>query len=238
VAVSQAWTPFPDCTGVITNRDQDAEVINIEFEYRSSSFWEHRAECTALAEHAPAAKWWVVCWHDDLSAHRRDDLPGVEVVSLREILLREGRAQAEYVVLNWYDGEPADPVRPEDVESKFNWRAKGLSPDRQRIVERLRSYSRSDYVVQWLPRPDIPAFTVRIGGIESFKVAATGTIAFLCPRWPEDRRTAVLERLATECGNNWFIGKERRKKSCDLTAIFRAPEDVEPLVAVLRGLSS
>ena len=69
------------------------------------------------------------------------------------MLLRNGRAQAERVSINWYDGEPADPIRPEDVEQKFIWRVQGLKPACREIIDTLRSYDGPDYTVQWLPRP-------------------------------------------------------------------------------------
>ena len=88
--------------------------------------------------------------------------------------------------------------------------------------------------------PDIPGFTVRIAGIECFKVCANGNIAFPCHRWPKpvDRRTAVLESLADALGNDWFKGREAKKKSCDVTFFLRGHDDVEPLVEALRKLSS
>jgi hypothetical protein len=164
----------------------------------------------------------------------------LEVLSLRELLLKEGRPHAETIVLNWYDGEPSDPIRPKDVEKKFDWRSQGLSQEQRQIIDRLRYFDSPDYVPEWLPRPDIPGFTVRIAGIECFKVSANGTIAFPCHRWPKpvDRRTAVLERLADALGNEWFKGREAKKKSCDVSFLFRGPDDVKPLVEALSELSS
>jgi len=240
VAVSQAWTPFPDCIAIKTAPDAAMQVVHVEFEYRSSSFWSHRSEWRQLALAGGSAGWWVVCWHDDLDNRRRQDLPGLEVISLRELLVKKGRPYAEAIVLNWYDGDPSDPIRPKDVESKFDWRSQGLSRAQQRIIDRLRHFDSADYALEWLPRPDIPCFTVRISGVECFKVSANGTIAFPCHRWPEplDRRTAVLEKLAEALGNEWFKGRETKKKSCELTYLFRGPEDIEPLVEALRKLSS
>ena len=115
------------------------QVVHVEFEYRSSSFWSHRSEWRQLALAGGSAGWWVVCWHDDLDNRRRQDLPGLEVISLRELLVKKGRPYAEAIVLNWYDGDPSDPIRPKDVESKFDWRSQGLSRAQQRIIDRLSS---------------------------------------------------------------------------------------------------
>ena len=38
VAVGQTWTPFPDCVAIKTAQHAARQVVNIEFEYRSSSF--------------------------------------------------------------------------------------------------------------------------------------------------------------------------------------------------------
>ena len=68
------------------------------------------------------------------------------MLSLRELVLKEGRPHAETIVLNWYDGDPSDPIRPKDVEKKFDWRSQGLSQEQRQIIDRLRYFDSSDYL--------------------------------------------------------------------------------------------
>jgi hypothetical protein len=241
VAVDRARTPFPDCIAVDTVGDVATNSVNIEFEYRSTSFWSHRSEWAQLAAADRSARWEVVCWHNDFDKTRLQQLPGLKIVSLRDELLKKGRAYAETIVLNWYEGDPADPVHPDDVAKKFDWRSQGLLDIQRQILDRLRGYSGPiDYRVQWLPKPDLPSFTVRVNGIECFKVGANGTIAFPCSRWPvpPDRKTAVLETLADTLKNNWFKGREMKKKGGDVRYILRSPDAVDPLIATLSQLKA
>lgn len=136
---------------------------------------------------------------------------------------------------------PTDPVQPADVEAKFDWRAQGLLASQREIIDELRYYrGASNYQVMWLSNPDLPSFTVRINGIECFKVGANGTISLPCSRWPVslDRKTQVLEALAQTLGNDWFRGRETKKKGGDVMYVLRRAASVAPLVTELSRLGS
>lgn len=89
IAINHARTPFPDCVAVATERDGSTKTLNIEFEYRSSSFRAHHSEWADLRASDLSARWLVVCWHSDLDHSQLKQLPGLEVMSLREELLKK-----------------------------------------------------------------------------------------------------------------------------------------------------
>jgi hypothetical protein len=80
LALDYSWTAFLDCVPTDTTT---GETINIEFEFRSSSFLTHLAEWRQLKAADAQARWWLVSWKDDLTASQRRWLTDTEVMALR-----------------------------------------------------------------------------------------------------------------------------------------------------------
>jgi len=230
VAIDYSWTAFPDC---IATDAEDGETVNIEFEFRSSSFWRHRAEWSQLMRANPSAYWWVVSWHDDLTEGQRRELDGLIIVALRARIRLHDQTHPEKAVLNWYEG------KLDDAQQMFQWRSSGLGTELQDTLSRLQKFGRETvgFSLEWPTKPDLPWFTVRhdATGIECFKVYANGLIAFPFHRWggmPDARKLEVLTALNRALSTDWFTGRERKKKGCHAAWLLRESAMVEPFLAV------
>jgi hypothetical protein len=213
LGLDYSWTAFPDCIATDTTT---GETINIEFEFRSGSFFTHLDEWRQLKAADAKARWWLVSWKDDLTTSQRRTLTGIEVIALRDPVKARDQSHVDKTVLNYYEG-PLD-----DARQMFEWRSGGLSNEQRQVLRQLETFGSEapGFHLEWPTKPDLPWFTVRheATGIECFKVHANGRIGFPFSRWrgiSALKRTEILETLNDALATNWFTGRENKKKGCD-----------------------
>jgi hypothetical protein len=103
LGLDYTWTAFPDCVAIDTST---GTTVNIEFEFRSSSFLTHVVEWRQLAAVDASARWWIVWWKDDLTERQRSGLTGIEINHIDERLEAEQKlSRIAYTVVarrvNW-----------------------------------------------------------------------------------------------------------------------------------------
>ena len=221
---------------MLCDHTRTGEKIRIEFEYRSSSFLPHRKEWKELKTADPSARWWLVCWHDDLDEKQKETLPELTIVALKGI----ARAHGQKLVLNWYDGGLDGP---DVAEKMFDWRASALSEHHHQVIDRLKHFGQSEagLNILWPLNPDLPKFTVCDvrRKIKCFGVYADGMISIGFSKWngvPLRLRTKVIDRLNAALSTDWFTGREEKKKGRDAAQLLCNIDAIDPFLEVWRWL--
>ena len=57
IAIDQAWTPFPDCVGVLTSRETTGARAYIEFEYPEQQLRDTYRRVQKLRDQDPSGEW-------------------------------------------------------------------------------------------------------------------------------------------------------------------------------------
>lgn len=122
IRVESVQQGYPDCTGIRCLGKGRWERISIEFEYRSSSF-----------DHDPKGCDIIVCWEDDLSSKRKNELPGIEIIELSTLINTPEIPNKE----------PRDPEELPDKKTGFDlpyhYKRKGVNKEVQNIYEHLHA---------------------------------------------------------------------------------------------------
>jgi hypothetical protein len=232
LCVDHLRTTFPDCRAV---DPATGERVNVEFEYRSKAFLKHRDEWDVLRRAHPRERWLMICWHDNLKEHQKEQLPGLQILSLRN--LRAVRS----LVLNWFPGDLGAPDAP---RAMFQWRASALPQEKQAIIRRLQDFGERepDFELQWPSEREFPKFIVwsKRRNLQCFSVSADGTLTVPFSKWRSlqaANKLEVIERLNRDLQTNWFSGRQKKKKGFDAETLLGGGRMVRKFLDVWRWFS-